>query len=85
MVRAESGEIDGIDVGSLRLGSIYDLPAGLATYLILNGAGELVELRAMDPEEERIAMNVQVWREIAANGTIEGRRQKPAATKRNNK
>jgi hypothetical protein len=74
MIRAESGEIDGIDAASLRPGVIYDLPASLGTYLILNATAEPVELRAIDPDEERIAVNVQAWREVAANGTAERRK-----------
>jgi hypothetical protein len=67
ITRAQSGDIDGIDIGSLRPGMIYDLPASLATYLILNAAGEPAELRAADEDgEERIAVNIQSWREIAA-------------------
>jgi hypothetical protein len=84
IIRAEYGEIDGIDLSTLRLGTICDLPTSLATYLILNGTGELVELRAVD-DEERIAMNVQLWREIAANGTDESRRRKADSTHRKNK
>jgi hypothetical protein len=60
----------------LHPGVIYDLPTSIGTCLILNGAAELAEMRAVD-EEERIAMNVQTWREIAAShsGYIRNRRR----------
>ena len=74
ITRTESGEIDGIDIGSLRAGLVYDLPASLATCLILNTTAEPVETRTTSSDEERIAVNVQTWREIAATGTP-GRRQ----------
>jgi hypothetical protein len=61
---------------------IYELPATLATYLILNATGEPVEMRAVDPIEERIAVNVETWREIAANSTPE-RRKSGAPASRN--
>lgn len=82
MTRPVSEEIDGIDVSSLRAGAIYDLPATLATYLILNAAAEPTEARATDSEEERIAVNVETWRGVAANGTTE-RRKKPGRSSRN--
>jgi hypothetical protein len=74
MTSAASGEIDGIDISELRPGLIYELPASLATYLILNHVGEPVDLHTVDRDEERFAVNVQTWRDIAASSATFSRR-----------
>jgi hypothetical protein len=39
IIKAPSGVIDGFDVGSYKIGSVYDLPTSLASLLIVDGYG----------------------------------------------
>ena len=39
IIRVPSGVIDGFDVGSYKIGSVYDLPISLASVLIVDGYG----------------------------------------------
>ena len=49
IIRVPSGVIDGFDVGSFQIGSVYDLPISLASVLILDGYG-ISEMRGTTHE-----------------------------------
>ena len=39
IIKTPGGIIDGFDVGTFKVGSVYDLPTSLASVLILDGYG----------------------------------------------
>ncbi len=45
IIKAPSGIIDGFDVGTLKVGSVYDLPISLASVLIVDRYG-ISEMRS---------------------------------------
>lgn len=42
ITRARHGEIDGVVLDAFQVGGIYELPSGLATYLVITKSAELV-------------------------------------------
>ena len=52
IIKAADGVIDGFDVGSYKVGSVYDLPTSLASVLIVDGYG-VSEMRGMTHESDR--------------------------------
>jgi len=52
---ARGDEIEGFDLGSLVVGGIYDLPAELATYLIVTLCAEPADLPARRERRRRFS------------------------------
>lgn len=42
ITRRRPGEVDGVDLSSFEVGSMYDVSASLATYLIMTGSADPV-------------------------------------------
>jgi hypothetical protein len=61
VTRARSGELDGVALDSFVVGQVYEVPASLATYLVITGSAEPVsehDRAPFHPFERRIDVGV---------------------------
>jgi hypothetical protein len=53
ITRSRSGEVDGVDLADFEVGITYNLPAALASYLVVTLSAEFVEdTEAVRPETQ---------------------------------
>ena len=63
-------EIDGVTLAHLEVGLVYHVSASLGSYLVSTGCAEAMledELDRGDNEEQEFRVNVQKWRQVAAD------------------
>jgi hypothetical protein len=62
-------EIDGVALAHLEVGLVYHVSASLGSYLVSTGCAEaMLEDELNRGEEQEFRVNVQKWRQVAADG-----------------